>query len=89
MEKFYNAIMDSSKTFSGKLIKDLQEGKKTFLDFHLEKANQYRQDFLMERLSAHSMEFFENAAKKSIEEQNKLEKDSRNFDSYLEEYLIN
>jgi glutamate--cysteine ligase len=89
MEKFYDAIMDSSKTFSGQLIKELQEGKKTFLDLHLEKAIQYKQDFSGERLSAHSMEFFENAAKKSIEDQNKLEKDLRNFDSYLAEYLAN
>lgn len=89
LESFYSAVLDSNKTLSGKLIKDLKSTKKSFLKFHLEKAEQFRKEFLENRLSAHKMEFFDNVANESLKKQKELETGSKDFDLYLKKYLAN
>jgi glutamate--cysteine ligase len=89
INKFYDAIMDPFKTLSGKLVHELQKEKKSFIKFHLEKAKQFKEDYLKDRLSVYTLKFFEDAAKNSLEIQEKLDKEFGDFDKYLMDFLSN
>ena len=87
LEEFNAAILDSTKTLSGKLVSELKTNHKSFLKFNLDKAAQFKQEFLQNRLSAYQMENFERMAKESLETQKELEIRSGDFDLYLKNFL--
>lgn len=87
LEEFNEAILDSSKTLSGRLITELETSEKSFLEFNLDKAALFKQEFLKNRPSVNQMEFFEKMAQESLEIQKKLETSSEDFDLYLKKFL--
>jgi len=74
-------------TFSGRIVKDIEQRKDGFFSYALEKSNEHRQLFLNDPLHGERLEHYKLAAKESHQRKTQMEKDDKiSFEKFLEAY---
>lgn len=88
LKQFYLGLLDSSKTFSGKLLNQLLANQQDTSSYTLQLSAMYRQQLLQEPYQYYSEQQFTDAAQQSLQVQQQIEQqDSMSFDQYLEKYF--
>jgi glutamate--cysteine ligase len=83
-----NKINDSELTPSARMLTEMRENKEGFYHFAKRMSQKHNQYFKALNISAERNEFFENAARMSIEQQQQIEQsDNLSFDEYLQAYF--
>lgn len=84
LQKQHDKVMDSDKTPSARLLRDLQEQSLSLHDYTLKQSLAHRDAFLARELDAETQQTFRDAARESLQKQQEIEAaDTESFDSYL------
>lgn len=82
------AIRDPELTLSAKVLREMRDNKQTFYHFAMDKCEQHQRYFEQVSMSPERIAFFDDAARKSLEQQTKIEReDNISFEEYLQRYF--
>jgi len=88
LELQYAKVMDSELTPSARMLNEMRENKEGFYHFAKRMSQKHSQYFTELKLPDERNSFFDDAAKKSVEEQKHKEaSDNLSFEEYLQEYF--
>lgn len=88
LEQQIKKLNDVELTPSAIILRSMTEQKMPFFKYALEQSSQHQQYFKNKNLNRDQQQCFDNASKKSIEEQRQLEQnDSMTFDHFLQRYF--
>lgn len=89
LHQWYLALLDSSRTLSGRVMQHLLDSQMDHSTFNLQLASLYRQQWLHGDYLFYSQTEFEQMAAQSLVEQAAIEAhDAVSFDQYLQQYFV-